>query len=177
VSERVVIDPVTRIEGHLRIEVTAAENDEITEAWSETTQFKGIEMVMQNRDPRDAWAFAQRICGVCTVVHAIASVRAVEHALGYPVPKAADLIRSLVLGSQMVQDHVIHFYHLHALDFVNVANIPEADVDAAVAAAVSLQPNYELNSVARFSAVQGPGDAHPGVRPAVDLHQRVLGPP
>ena len=152
-SERVVIDPVTRIEGHLRIEALA-ENGEITEAWSQTTQFKGIEMVMQNRDPRDAWAFAQRICGVCTVVHAIASVRAVEDAIGYPIPKAADLIRNLVLGSQMVQDHVIHFYHLHALDFVNVANVPNADVDAAVAAAVSLQPNYELNSTARFGAVQ-----------------------
>ena len=152
-SERVVIDPVTRIEGHLRIEALA-EGDQITDAWSQTTQFKGIEMVMQNRDPRDAWAFAQRICGVCTVVHAIASVRAVEDALSYPVPKAADLIRDLVLGSQMVQDHVIHFYHLHALDFVNVANVPNADVDAAVAAAVQLQPSYPLNSVARFSAVQ-----------------------
>ena len=152
-SERVVIDPVTRIEGHLRMEVLA-DGGEITEAWSETTQFKGVEMVLQNRDPRDAWAFAQRICGVCTVVHAIASVRAVEDALGYPVPKAADLIRNLVLGSQMVQDHVIHFYHLHALDFVNVANVPNADVDAAVAAAVGLEPNYALNSTARFTAVK-----------------------
>jgi hydrogenase large subunit len=153
VSERVVIDPVTRIEGHLRIEVIA-DGEEITEAWSETTQFKGIEMVMQNRDPRDAWAFAQRICGVCTVVHAIASIRAVEDALEYPIPKAADLIRNLVLGSQMVQDHVIHFYHLHALDFVNVANVPNADVDAAVAAAVALEPNYALNSTARLQAVK-----------------------
>lgn len=152
-SERVVIDPVTRIEGHLRIEVTA-DGDEITDAWSQTTQFKGVEMVMQGRDPRDAWAFTQRICGVCTVVHAIASVRAVEDAVDYPVPKAADLIRYLVLGSQMVQDHVIHFYHLHALDFVNVANVPNADVDAAVAAAVSLEPEYALNSTARFRAVQ-----------------------
>jgi hydrogenase large subunit len=152
-SERVVIDPVTRIEGHLRVEVLA-EGGEITEAWSQTTQFKGIEMVLANRDPRDAWAFAQRICGVCTVVHAIASVRAVEDALQYPVPRAADLIRNLVLGSQMVQDHVIHFYHLHALDFVNVANVPNADVDAAVAAAVDLEPRYALNSVARFAAVK-----------------------
>jgi len=153
VSERVVIDPVTRIEGHLRVEVLA-DGGEITDAWSETTQFKGVEMVLQNRDPRDAWAFAQRICGVCTVVHAIASVRAVEDALGYPIPKAADLIRNLVLGSQMVQDHVIHFYHLHALDFVNVANVPNADVDAAVAAAVGLEPNYALNSAGRFTAVK-----------------------
>jgi hydrogenase large subunit len=153
VSEKVVIDPVTRIEGHLRIEVLA-EGDQITDAWSQTTQFKGVEIVLRGRDPRDAWAFAQRICGVCTVVHAIASIRAVEDALAYPVPKAADIIRNLVLGSQMVQDHVIHFYHLHALDFVNVAKVPEADVDAAVAAAVALEPNYALNSVGRFQAVQ-----------------------
>jgi hydrogenase large subunit len=153
VSERVVIDPVTRIEGHLRIEVLA-EDGQITDAWSETTQLKGIEMVLRGRDPRDAWAFAQRICGVCTVVHAIASVRAVEDALAYPVPRAADTIRNLVLGSQMVQDHVIHFYHLHALDFVNVATVPQADVDAAVAAAVALEPDYALNSVGRFQAVQ-----------------------
>ena len=152
-SEKVVIDPVTRIEGHLRIEVLA-EGDQITDAWSQTTQFKGVEIVLRGRDPRDAWAFAQRICGVCTVVHAIASIRAVEDALAYPVPKAADIIRNLVLGSQMVQDHVIHFYHLHALDFVNVAKVPEADVDAAVAAAVALEPNYALNSVGRFQAVQ-----------------------
>jgi hydrogenase large subunit len=153
VSERVVIDPVTRIEGHLRIEVLA-DGEEITDAWSQTTQFKGVELVVQNRDPRDAWAFTQRICGVCTVVHAIASVRAVEDALDYPVPKAADLIRYLVLGSQMVQDHVIHFYHLHALDFVNVANVPNADVAAAAAAAAELEPKYALNSRNRFQAVQ-----------------------
>ena len=152
-SERVVIDPVTRIEGHLRIEVLA-DDGQITDAWSQTTQFKGIEMVLRGRDPRDAWAFAQRICGVCTVVHAIASVRAVEDALDYPVPRAADTIRNLVLGSQMVQDHVIHFYHLHALDFVNVTTVPQADVDAAVAAAVALEPDYALNSAGRFQAVK-----------------------
>src|SRR5512135_654655 len=110
-SRRVVIDPVTRIEGHLRIELLT-EGPRISEAYAETTQFKGIELVVRDRDPRDAWAFVQRICGVCTVVHAIASVQAVEDALAYPVPRQADLIRNLVLGSQMVQDHVIHFYHL-----------------------------------------------------------------
>jgi hydrogenase large subunit len=144
---------VTRIEGHLRIEVTT-ENGAITEAWSQTTQFKGIEMVLKGRDPRDAWAFAQRICGVCTVVHAIASVRAVEDALEYPVPVPADLIRNLVLGSQIVQDHVIHFYHLHALDFVNVVNAAKGDPEAAARTMTALEPGYALNSVARFQAVK-----------------------
>jgi hydrogenase large subunit len=153
VTEKIVIDPVTRIEGHLRIELTANAG-KIEDAWSETTQFKGIELVVKDRDPRDAWAFVQRICGVCTVVHAIASVRAVEDALQYPVPGQADLMRNLVLGSQIVQDHVIHFYHLQALDFVNVVNATKGDPAQAAAVASSLEPKYELNSVARFTAVK-----------------------
>src|SRR5664279_3904896 len=152
-TSRVVIDPVTRIEGHLRIELLT-EGQKITEAYSETTQFKGIELVVKDRDPRDAWAFVQRICGVCTVVHAIASVRAVEDAVVYPIPKQADLIRNLVLGSQIVQDHVIHFYHLQALDFVNVVNAAKADPSKAAAAASALEPRYPLNSGARFTAVK-----------------------
>ncbi|MFN8158918.1 MAG: nickel-dependent hydrogenase large subunit [Candidatus Nanopelagicales bacterium] len=152
-SNRVVIDPVTRIEGHLRIELTTT-GGKIDEAWSETTQFKGIELVVKDRDPRDAWAFVQRICGVCTAVHAVASIRAVEDALQYPVPKQADLIRNLVLGSQMVQDHVIHFYHLQALDFVNVIGASKADPAAAAAIATSIEPKYDLNSVARFTEVR-----------------------
>ena len=152
-SNRVVIDPVTRIEGHLRIELTTT-GGKIDEAWSETTQFKGIELVVKDRDPRDAWAFVQRICGVCTAVHAVASIRAVEDALQYPVPKQADLIRNLVLGSQMVQDHVIHFYHLQALDFVNVIGASKADPAAAAAIASSIEPKYDLNSVARFTEVR-----------------------
>ena len=152
-SNRVVIDPVTRIEGHLRIELTTTDG-KIDEAWSETTQFKGIELVVKDRDPRDAWAFVQRICGVCTAVHAVASIRAVEDALQYKVPKQADLIRNLVLGSQMVQDHVIHFYHLQALDFVNVIGASKADPAAAAAIASSIEPKYDLNSVARFTEVR-----------------------
>ncbi|HEX2809240.1 MAG TPA: nickel-dependent hydrogenase large subunit [Kineosporiaceae bacterium] len=152
-STRVVIDPVTRIEGHLRIELLT-EGQKITEAYAETTQFKGIELVMKDRDPRDAWAFVQRICGVCTVVHAIASVRAVEDAVVYPIPKQADLIRNLVLGSQIVQDHVIHFYHLQALDFVNVVNAAKADPSKAAVAASALEPRYPMNSGARFTAVK-----------------------
>lgn len=152
-SQRVVIDPVTRIEGHLRIELTT-DNNRITEAWSETTQFKGIELVVKDRDPRDAWAFVQRICGVCTVVHAVASVAAVEDALAYPIPRQAKRMRDLVLGSQVVQDHVIHFYHLQALDFVNVVGATKADPAKAAAAAAALEPKYELNSEARFRAVR-----------------------
>ena len=152
-SNRVVLDPVTRIEGHLRIEMTTTDG-KIDEAWSETTQFKGIELVVKDRDPRDAWAFVQRICGVCTAVHAVASIRAVEDALQYPVPKQADLIRNLVLGSQMVQDHVIHFYHLQALDFVNVVGASKGDPVKAAAIASSIEPKYDLNSVARFTEVR-----------------------
>lgn len=152
-SSRVVIDPVTRIEGHLRIELTT-DGRRITDAWSETTQFKGIEIVVKDRDPRDAWAFVQRICGVCTVVHAVASVCAVEDSLAYPIPRQAQLIRDMVLGSQIVQDHVIHFYHLQALDFVNVVNAGKADPAKAAAAASALEPRYPLNSVARFTEVK-----------------------
>jgi hydrogenase large subunit len=152
-SNRVVLDPVTRIEGHLRIEMTTTDG-KIDEAWSETTQFKGIELVVKDRDPRDAWAFVQRICGVCTAVHAVASIRAVEDALQYQVPKQADLIRNLVLGSQMVQDHVIHFYHLQALDFVNVVGASKGDPAKAAAIANSIEPKYALNSVARFTEVR-----------------------
>ncbi|MDU1684805.1 nickel-dependent hydrogenase large subunit, partial [Varibaculum cambriense] len=113
-AEKVVIDPLTRIEGHLRIEMET-EGEQIKKAWSVSTQFRGIETIVQNRDPRDVWAFVQRICGVCTSVHAIASITAVEDAIGSNPPENARLIRSLVLGSQEIQDHVIHFYHLHAL--------------------------------------------------------------
>jgi hydrogenase large subunit len=152
-SDRVVIDPVTRIEGHLRIELTT-DRGQITDAWSETRQFKGIELVVKGRDPRDAWAFVQRICGVCTAVHAVASVCAVEDSLAIKIPRQAELIRNMVLASQMVQDHVIHFYHLQALDFVNVVGASKADPAAAAAAAAALEPKYALNSVARFTEVR-----------------------
>jgi len=110
-ATKVVVDPITRIEGHLRIEVRA-DADRIQEAWACATQFRGLGLVMQGRDPRDVWAFAQRICGVCTTVHAIACGRAVEDALAIRVPPNAELIRNLVHGMQTVQGHVMHFYHL-----------------------------------------------------------------
>ena len=149
---RVVVDPITRIEGHLRIEAQA-ENGRITNAWATSTQFRGIEIVMQGRDPRDAWAFTQRICGVCTVVHAVASCRAVEDALDITIPPNANLIRNLIHGMQFVQDHVIHFYHLHALDWVDVVSAVKADPagTAAIARKISPWPN---NSETYFRQVQ-----------------------
>ncbi len=149
---KVVIDPITRIEGHLRIEVQE-ENGRIANAWASCTQFRGIEIIMQGRDPRDAWAFTQRICGVCTVVHAIASCRAVEDALDIQIPPNATLIRNLVHGMQTVQDHVIHFYHLHALDWVDVVSALSADPaeTARIARSISPWPN---NSQTYFREVR-----------------------
>src|SRR3972149_3491585 len=123
---RIVVDPITRIEGHLRIEAEV-EAGKISNAWSSATMFRGIEIILKGRDPRDAWVFTQRICGVCTTVHAITSVRAVENALGIDVPENAELIRSLIAGLQQVQDHVIHFYHLHAFDWVDIVSALGAD--------------------------------------------------
>ncbi len=122
----VVVDPVTRIEGHLRIEAEV-EGGRVTNAWSSSTMFRGIELILQGRDPRDAWAFTQRICGVCTTVHAIASIRAVENAIGAVPPPNARVLRNLIIAAQCVQDHVVHFYHLHALDWVDVVSALSAD--------------------------------------------------
>jgi len=151
-STRVVVDPISRIEGHLRIEVQA-DGGRIGNAWASATQFRGIELIMKGRDPRDAWAFTQRICGVCTVVHAVASCRAVEDALGITIPANANLIRNLVLAQQFVQDHVVHFYHLHALDWVDVVSAVSADPAEAsrIASAISPWPN---NSTTYFREVQ-----------------------
>jgi [NiFe] hydrogenase large subunit/hydrogenase large subunit len=151
-SVKVVVDPITRIEGHLRIEAQA-ENGRITNAWATSTQFRGIEIIMQGRDPRDAWAFTQRICGVCTVVHAVASCRAVEDALDIKIPANANTIRNLIHGMQFVQDHVMHFYHLHALDWVDVVSALSANPadTAAIAKKISPWPN---NSETYFREVQ-----------------------
>ena len=123
---RIVIDPVTRIEGHLRIEAEVKDGL-LSDAWVSGTMFRGIELILKDRDPRDAWYFAQRICSVCTIVHALASVRAVENALGIAIPENAQLIRNLMAAMQYVHDHVMHFYHLHALDWVDVTSALNAD--------------------------------------------------
>ena len=151
-TQRIVIDPITRIEGHLRIELEAS-GGRISNAWACATQFRGIETILQGRDPRDAWALAQRICGVCTGVHAIASIRAVEDAIKYPIPKSAELIRNLVSGMAILQDHVMHFYHLHALDWVDVPSALTADPEATSRLAASLSP-WPNNSPTWFREVQ-----------------------
>lgn len=123
----VVVDPVTRIEGHLRIEAETDASGAIIRASSAGTMLRGIETIMQDRDPRDAWAFMERVCGVCTSSHAIAAVRAVEDALAYPIPENARIIRNLINGAQYIHDHVVHFYHLHALDWVDIISALDAD--------------------------------------------------
>ena len=152
-NQRVVVDPITRIEGHLRIEAETAANGDITSAYSSGTMVRGIELILQGRDPRDAWAFAQRICGVCTLVHGVASVRAVEHALDYKIPPNAQLIRNLMIAAQYVHDHVMHFYHLHALDWVDVVSALSADPAATSALAQSIS-TYPKSSPGYFADVQ-----------------------
>ena len=149
---RVVVDPITRIEGHLRIEAVV-ENGKITEAYSSGTMVRGFEKILKGRDPRDAWAFTERACGVCTTVHALASVRTVEDALGISVPKNAELIRNLMCCAQYVQDHVVHFYHLHALDWVDVVSALSADPaeTSKIAQAISKWPK---SSVGYFTDLQ-----------------------
>jgi [NiFe] hydrogenase large subunit/hydrogenase large subunit len=151
-TTRLVVDPITRIEGHLRIEVQA-EDGRISNAWASATQFRGLELVLKGRDPRDAWAFAQRICGVCTVVHAVASLRAVEDALDIKVPAQAELIRNMMLGMQYIHDHVVHFYHLHALDWVDVVSALKADPVAAEKIAKTMS-DWPSNNAVRFKEVQ-----------------------
>ena len=151
-TQTIVVDPVTRIEGHLRIEAQF-DGSVITTAMSSGTMVRGIEIILQGRDPRDAWAFAQRICGVCTLVHGIASVRAVENALSYPIPVNAQLIRNLMIVTQFVHDHVMHFYHLHALDWVDVVSALQADPEATSKLAQSIS-GYARSSPGYFAEVQ-----------------------
>jgi hydrogenase large subunit len=153
-AQRVVVDPITRIEGHLRIEAETDASNRITRAWSAGTMVRGIEIILRGRDPRDAWAFAQRICGVCTLVHGIASVRAVEDALDYAIPPNAQLIRNLMIAAQYVHDHVMHFYHLHALDWVDVVSALKADPKATSQLAQTVSPGYPKTSPGYFADVR-----------------------
>jgi len=129
-GQRVVVDPICRIEGHLRVEVNVDENNVIRNAVSTGNMWRGLEVILKGRDPRDAWAFTERICGVCTGVHALTSVRAVEDALGIEIPTNANHIRNLMMLAQYTQDHLVHFYHLHALDWVDVVSALQADPKA-----------------------------------------------
>ncbi|AKH19114.1 nickel-dependent hydrogenase large subunit [Sedimenticola thiotaurini] len=136
-ATRITVDPVTRIEGHLRIDVEV-EDGKVSNAWSSGQMWRGIEKILVGRDPRDAWVFTQRICGVCTTVHALASVRAVENALDLEVPLNAQFVRNLIVSAQAVHDHIVHFYHLSALDWVDVVSALEADPKATAKLAESL---------------------------------------
>ncbi len=151
-SQRITIDPVTRIEGHLRIDLEV-EGGAVKKAWSSGTMWRGFEQILKGRDPRDAWVFTQRICGVCTTVHAITSVRAVEAALKLEVPLNAQLIRNLIVIAHGLHDHVVHFYHLSALDWVDVTKVLQADPAKASQLAESLS-SWPGNSRHQLAAVK-----------------------
>jgi hydrogenase large subunit len=151
-AERIVIDPITRIEGHLRVEIEV-KNGIITDAYSAGTMVRGIETILKGRDPRDAWAFVGRVCGVCTSTHSLTSVRTVENALGISAPPNAELIRNLMANALYIQDHVVHFYVLHALDWVDVVSALKADPAEASKIAQSISP-WPKSSVGYFSDIQ-----------------------
>jgi len=152
VATRITVDPVTRIEGHLRIDCEV-DNGKVTNAWSSGQMWRGIELILQGRDPRDAWVFTQRICGVCTTVHAITSVRAVENALQLEVPLNAQYIRNMIIGAHCVHDHIVHFYHLSALDWVDVVSALQADPVETARLAGTLS-DWPRNTVEEFTAVK-----------------------
>ncbi|UII54517.1 nickel-dependent hydrogenase large subunit [Cytobacillus spongiae] len=152
-SERIVVDPITRIEGHLRIEADIDEKGMIQDAYSSGTAIRGIELIVRDRDPRDVWAYVQRICGVCTTVHALASIRSVEDALQIQIPRNAHLIRDIMNEAIFVHDHVVHFYHLHALDWVDVVNALKADPNETSRIAQSIS-SWPKSSPGYFKDVQ-----------------------
>lgn len=149
---RITVDPITRIEGHLRIDCEVEEG-RVTNAWSSGQMWRGIELILKGRDPRDAWLFTQRICGVCTTVHAIASVRAVENALNLEIPLNAQYIRNMIVAAHGIHDHIVHFYQLSALDWVDIVSALRADPVAASNLAQSLS-GWHRNSVQEFQQVQ-----------------------
>ncbi|MFC0239310.1 nickel-dependent hydrogenase large subunit [Rhodopseudomonas telluris] len=152
-GRRIVVDPVTRIEGHLRVEVNVDSGNVIRNAVSTGTMWRGIETILKGRDPRDAWAFTQRICGVCTGTHALTSVRAVENALRIDIPENANTIRNIMQLTLQVHDHVVHFYHLHALDWVDVVSALKADPKATSTLAQSISA-WPLSSPGYFKEIQ-----------------------
>ncbi|HCP80110.1 MAG TPA: hydrogenase 1 large subunit [Octadecabacter sp.] len=153
-GRRIVVDPVTRIEGHMRCEVNLDENNIIRNAVSTGTMWRGLEVILKGRDPRDAWAFVQRICGVCTGTHALTSVRAVEDALNIDIPENANSIRNIMQLSLQVHDHLVHFYHLHALDWVNPVNALRADPRATSELQQRTSPHHPKSSPGYFQDVQ-----------------------
>lgn len=151
-ATRITVDPVTRIEGHLRIDCEVNDG-QVTNAWSSGQMWRGIELILKGRDPRDAWVFTQRICGVCTTVHAITSVRAVENALNLEIPLNAQYIRNMVIAAHCLHDHIVHFYHLSALDWVDVVSALQAD-PAKTAQLASTLSDWPHNDVQEMKAVK-----------------------
>jgi len=152
-GKRVVVDPVCRIEGHMRVEVNLDSNNVIRNAVSTGTMWRGLEVILKGRDPRDAWAFTERICGVCTGTHALTSVRAVEDALKIQIPENANTIRNIMQLNLYVHDHLVHFYHLHALDWVDVVSALKADPKATSTLAQSIS-SWPLSSPGYFRDIQ-----------------------
>jgi hydrogenase large subunit len=151
-AKRITVDPITRIEGHLRIDCQV-DGGKVTNAWSSGQMWRGIEIILKDRDPRDAWIYTQRICGVCTTVHAIASVRAVENALQMEVPLNAQFIRNMIIAAHGIHDHIVHFYHLSALDWVDIVSALKASPSKAASIASGLSP-WPNNTTRDFKAVQ-----------------------
>ena len=151
-AKRITVDPITRIEGHLRIDVEV-DNGHVTKAWSSGQMWRGIEKILVGRDPREAWSYTQRFCGVCTTVHAITSVRAVENALQLEIPVNAQLIRNIIQTAHAIQDHIVHFYHLSALDWVDVTSALKANPVTTAKLAESLS-DWSLNGAHEMKAVQ-----------------------
>lgn len=151
-SKRITIDPVTRIEGHLRIDCEV-DGGKVKKSWASGQMWRGVEEILIGRDPRDAWAITQRICGVCTTVHAMASVRAVENALDLEIPVNAQYIRNLIILAHAVHDHIVHFYHLSALDWVDVTSALKGDPVKTAQLAESLS-TWKGNSKHEFAQVK-----------------------
>ncbi|HMV54651.1 MAG TPA: nickel-dependent hydrogenase large subunit [Rhodocyclaceae bacterium] len=152
-GKRVVVDPVCRIEGHMRVEVNLDSNNVIRNAVSTGTMWRGLEVILKGRDPRDAWAFTERICGVCTGTHALTSVRAVEDALGITIPENANSIRNIMQLNLQIHDHLVHFYHLHALDWVDVVSALKADPKKTSELAQSIS-SWPMSSPGYFRDIQ-----------------------
>lgn len=153
-ERRIVVDPVTRIEGHLRVQALLGEDNRIADSMSTGTMWRGLEVILKGRDPRDAWAFVERICGVCTGIHALAAVRSVEDAIGIKIPKNANIIRNLMNATLYVHDHLVHFYQLSALDWVDVVSALEADPRETADLQQKTSPKHPLASVGYFRDVQ-----------------------
>jgi hydrogenase large subunit len=151
-SKRITLDPITRIEGHLRIDVEVNDG-KVSKAWSSAQMWRGIETILKGKPPEDAWSLAQRFCGVCTTVHAISSIRSVENALKVEVPLNAQYIRNIMIAQHSVQDHIVHFYHLSALDWVDIVSALKADPKKAAQIAQSIS-DWPGNSEKEFKAVQ-----------------------